>query len=80
MARRKKQKQRKTNSSKWISLYGAFEYKLGSKTATVRHYNIRRATLAKREKVAAELEKFGIRTISSDGNTCSVRKFLRLNK
>lgn len=40
-----------------ISQYGAFEYRIGSNTATVKHYNIRNATLAKREKVASELKK-----------------------
>lgn len=62
-----------------ISQYGAFEYRIGSDTATVKHYNIRNATLAKREKVASELKKLGIRKILSDGKYSTVRKFLRLN-
>ncbi|MDD5213573.1 MAG: hypothetical protein PHG82_04070 [Candidatus Gracilibacteria bacterium] len=69
MAKRKKQKQ-----------IGSFTYTPGSKIAFVKHYNIKKASLAKRELAAAELRIYGIQTISSGGRYLTIKKFLGLEE
>ena len=69
---------KKGSRGKGRLVYSAFNYKEGGKIAFVNHYNIRNASLSKRQKVATGLKQRGIRSILTGKRYQRVDKFLKL--